>query len=62
MTVSKNMDDVDEVFASGAHYYAIKPYSQINHVETLKKTFDIDWRVPQPIPVKSQFIINHAFV
>lgn len=61
MTVSKNMNDIKEVFENGAHYYAIKPYSQSNFVETLRQIFSIDWKKPQPIPEKNNFIINLAF-
>ncbi len=62
MTVSKNTADIDEVYNSGAHYYAIKPYSQNNFVETLRQIFSINWKEQQPIPEKKQFIINLAFV
>jgi DNA-binding response OmpR family regulator len=62
MTVSKNTDDINEVYAAGAHYYAIKPYSQVNYFETLIRIFNIEWKVPQPIPEKKDFIINLAFV
>ncbi len=62
MTASKNTEDIDEVFEKGAHYYAIKPYSQANFIETLKEIFKIDWKIPQPIPEKKHFIINLAFV
>ncbi len=61
MTVSKNTADIDEVYENGAHYYAIKPYSQANFVETLRQIFSIDWKVKQPIPEKKEFIINLAF-
>jgi CheY-like chemotaxis protein len=61
MTVSKNIDDINEVFANGAHYYAVKPYSQVNFIETLRHIFDIDWKTAQPRPEKNQFIINEAF-
>jgi DNA-binding response OmpR family regulator len=61
MTVSKKTNDIDEVFENGAHYYAIKPYSQVNFTETLKTIFRIDWKIPQPIPEKKHFIINLAF-
>lgn len=62
MTVSKNTPDINEVFEHGAHYYAIKPYSQRNYIETLRQIFTIDWKMPQPIPEKRHFIINLAFV
>jgi DNA-binding response OmpR family regulator len=62
MTVSKNTDDINEVYNGGAHYYAIKPYSQVNYLETLTRIFNIDWKQPQPIPEKKHFIINLAFV
>jgi DNA-binding response OmpR family regulator len=61
MTVSKNKEDIREVFENGAHYYAIKPYSQTNFLETLRQIFTIDWKVPQPVPDKKDFIINMAF-
>lgn len=62
MTVSKNLTDINEVFENGAHYYAIKPYSETNYIETLRQIFSIDWKMPQPIPEKKHFIINLAFV
>jgi CheY-like chemotaxis protein len=61
MTVSKNIDDINEVFDSGAHYYAVKPYSQVNFIETLRQIFNIDWKTAQPLPEKKHFIINMAF-
>jgi two-component system, response regulator len=62
MTVSKSIDDINDVYKSGAHYYVIKPYSERNYSETLKRIFGIDWKTEQPIPPKSHFIINLAFV
>lgn len=62
MTVSKNSADINEVFEYGAHYYAIKPYSERNFIETLRMIFNIDWKVKQPVPEKKHFIINLAFV
>lgn len=62
MTVSKNTKDIDEVYEAGAHYYVIKPYSQVNNLETVRKIFSIDWKTPQPIPAKKDFLINLAFV
>jgi CheY-like chemotaxis protein len=61
MTVSKNTADINDVFDAGAHYYAVKPYSQRNYIETLRQLFTIDWKIPQPVPDKKQFIINLAF-
>lgn len=61
-TVSKNMSDINEVFENGAHYYAIRPYSQTNYIETLRQIFTIDWKMPQATPEKKHFIINLAFV
>ena len=61
MTVSKNTCDIETVYAEGAHYYAIKPYSQTNFVETLRQIFAINRKVLQPIPEKQEFIINMAF-
>ena len=60
-TVSKNTSDIEEVFGAGAHYYAIKPYSKANYVETLKKIFCLNWKMKQPIPPKENFVINLAF-
>jgi CheY-like chemotaxis protein len=61
MTVSKNTSDINDVFDAGAHYYAVKPYSERNYIETLRQVFNIDWKTPQPVPDKKQFIINFAF-
>jgi CheY-like chemotaxis protein len=62
LTSSKSEVDIEEVYNSGAHYYAIKPYSHINYVETMKRIFNIDWKLQQPIPAKDDFVINHAFI
>ncbi len=61
LTVSKRAEDIDEIYDCGAHYYAIKPYSLINYAETLKRIFNIDWKIKQPIPAKADFVINLAF-
>jgi CheY-like chemotaxis protein len=61
-TVSQSIEDINEVFECGAHYYAIKPYAEINFIETLKTIFNIDWTVQQPIPPRDQFVINMAFI
>lgn len=61
-TSSKSVDDINDLYEWGAHYYAIKPYSMTNYKETLRRIFDIDWRSQQPIPNKDQFLINLAFV
>lgn len=62
LTNFKNDNDINEVYEAGAHYYTIKPYASLNHVETLRKIFAIDWTTNPPIPPKEQFIINLAFV
>jgi len=61
-SVSQSIEDVDEVFAGGAHYYAVKPYAEVNFIETLKLVFGIDWTLEQPIPSREQFVINLAFI
>jgi DNA-binding NarL/FixJ family response regulator len=61
MTNSKNGKDVDETYQSGAHYYVIKPYALNNYVETIKRIFNLDWKIEQPVPSKENFIINLAF-
>jgi CheY-like chemotaxis protein len=60
-TTSGNEQDIDESYTSGAHYYMIKPYAQLNFVESLNKIFSIDWTLPQPIPGIYNFVINLAF-
>jgi CheY-like chemotaxis protein len=62
LTSSKNEIDIKESYHFGAHYYAIKPYSHNNYVETMKKIFSLDWKVDQPIPQKDGFVINNAFI
>jgi CheY-like chemotaxis protein len=62
LTSSKSEVDIEDVYRSGAHYYAIKPYSHINYLETMKRIFNIDWKLQQPIPPKDNFVINHAFI
>ncbi len=61
-SVSNNITDIDEVYENGAHYYVIKPYANVNFMETLKIIFNIDWTKEQPIPHREQFVINKAFI
>ncbi len=61
-TVSQSIEDIEEVFQGGAHYYAVKPYARVNFMETLKLIFGIDWTVEQSIPPREQFVINLAFI
>jgi CheY-like chemotaxis protein len=62
LTMSKSEKDIEEVFRHRAHYYAIKPYSHLNYVETLRKIFKIDWKIKQPMPEKDDFVINLAYI
>jgi DNA-binding response OmpR family regulator len=62
LTSSKNESDVMESYHSGAHYYAIKPYSYHNYVATMEKIFNLDWKSRQPIPQRDSFVINNAFI
>lgn len=61
-TISQRITDIDEVYESGAHYYAIKPYAEVNFIETLKLIFGIDWSVKQEIPSRENFVINLAYI
>jgi len=61
-TVSQSIEDINEVYRDGAHYYAIKPYAESNFIETLKLIFNIDWTVEQRIPGINDFVINLAFI
>lgn len=61
MTVSKNAKDIADVYAAGAHHYVIKPYSQHNYAETLRKIFSVDWKSKPPVPSRDEFVINLAF-
>lgn len=61
-TVSQSLQDIDDVYAGGAHYYAIKPYAQSNFLETMKLVLGINWTQPQPIPSREEFVINMAFI
>jgi CheY-like chemotaxis protein len=60
-TVSVYEKDIDECFSSGAHFYLVKPYAEVNLVESLKKIFSSDWSQPQHQPSIDEFIINLAF-
>lgn len=60
-TVSQSMEDINEVYRDGAHYYAIKPYAETNFIETLKLIFNIDWTTEQQMPSLKDFVINLAF-
>lgn len=61
-TVSERQQDIDDVYAGGAHYYAIKPYAQSNFLETMKLVLGINWSEPQPVPLRDKFVINMAFI
>lgn len=61
-TVSQSIEDINEVYRDGAHYYAIKPYAETNFIETLKLIFDIDWTIEQQVPRIENFVINLAFI
>jgi CheY-like chemotaxis protein len=60
-TVSMRDEEIDQCYKLGAHYYMIKPYSEQNFLESLKKIFTHDWTEPQPIPSTFNFVINLAF-
>ncbi|HYV92644.1 MAG TPA: response regulator [Chitinophagales bacterium] len=60
-TVSKSEQDINEVYASGAHYHVVKPYSFMNMVATIKKILEIDWKTKPPVPSREDFLINYAF-
>jgi len=60
-SVSQREEDIRKSYEAGAHYYLIKPYSQANLIESLKKIFKTDWTTPQPIPPFENFVINLAF-
>jgi CheY-like chemotaxis protein len=59
----KSQSDIDEVYAIGAHLYAIKPYFQPNYVQMVRRIFQVDWNAtPAPVrPEREDFVINHAF-
>ena len=60
-SVSANSKDLEKCYALGAHYYLIKPYTEINFAESLRKIFSIDWTIPQPKPSFENFTINLSF-
>lgn len=61
-TVSESQQDIDDVYAAGAQFYAIKPYAQSNFLETMKLIFSIDWTKAQLVPDRDKFVINMAFI
>jgi CheY-like chemotaxis protein len=60
-TVSQSPEDIKEVYESGAHYYLIKPYAQLNFVAALKIIFSINWKGKPPVPSKNEFVINFSY-
>lgn len=61
MTVSKDQKDLLTAYANKAHLYVVKPYSQHNYLETLRKIFSIDWKSKPAVPPSDDFMINLAF-
>jgi CheY-like chemotaxis protein len=60
-TISDAKHDIERVYLAGAHYYLIKPLASINYVASLKKLFSVNWKDPQPIPERKDFVINYSF-
>jgi DNA-binding response OmpR family regulator len=61
-TVSGSEQDIHESYENGAHYYVIKPYANVNFMETMKKVFSVDWTSSQPpLPEKENFVINMTY-
>jgi CheY-like chemotaxis protein len=60
-TGSSAQTDVDESYEFGAHFHLVKPYAQINYVESLKIVLAQDWKVKQPRPSKEKFLVNFTF-
>jgi CheY-like chemotaxis protein len=61
-TSSQSSKDIDETFNTGAHFYLVKPYAQINFIAALKVIFSVNWKSTQPLPARNDFVINYAFV
>ena len=61
-TVTTSQQDIDEVYASGAHYHVVKPYSSINFMAAMKKIFETDWKKNPAVPNREDFVINYAFI
>jgi CheY-like chemotaxis protein len=58
---SASEKDIEAAYCEGAHFFLVKPYAHINYLESLRKIFSVNWKNPQPIPLKDNFVINLAF-
>jgi CheY-like chemotaxis protein len=59
-TVSAHESEIEECYKLGAHYYLVKPYAELNLIESIRKIFETDLTsAPQP-PIEN-FVINLAF-
>jgi len=60
-TGSRSERDIDDMYALGAHYHIIKPFSAINYKLALKTVFGIDWKKAQPPLLKKNFVIDFTY-
>jgi CheY-like chemotaxis protein len=59
-TVSAHDSEIEECYKLGAHYYLVKPYAELNLVESVRKIFETDLTLSSR-PSIENFVINLAF-
>jgi CheY-like chemotaxis protein len=60
-TVSGNETDIEVCYNLDAFHYLVKPYSELNLIESLRKIFRTDFNTPpSKLPIDN-FVINLAF-
>jgi CheY-like chemotaxis protein len=60
-TVSAHEAEIEECYSLGAHYYLVKPYAELNLIESVRKIFETDLMPGSPRPSIENFVINLAF-
>jgi CheY-like chemotaxis protein len=60
-SVSMRDEDLEKCYQLCAHHYLVKPYTEINFSESLRRLFATDWTQPQPKPSFEDFVINLSF-
>ncbi len=60
-SISAAEQDIETSYAAGAHYYVVKPYAPQNLSHTLKRALTPDWRKPQPVAKREEFVIDVSY-
>lgn len=61
-SISESPHDIEEAYKAGAHYYIIKPHAAVNLPGTLTRALKPNWKEPQSIPARTEFVIRISFL